>query len=116
MAGRRNRSWREREVERLALVPDVISGGHDIGARRQRLAKDVLGNAEAACGILAIDDDEIELEIGDEAGKLFPHRGSAGAANHVAEKEKSHADLGHALEVIAPLSICRRRTVAGRSP
>src|SRR5690606_25107979 len=43
--------------------------------------------------VLAIDDDEIEPEIGNEAGKLFPNCRAAGLADHVAEKKKSHGRL-----------------------
>ena len=68
-----------RERQRLALVPDMVAGGHDIGAGRNRLAKDLLGDAEAAGGVLAVDDDEIEPEIGDQAGQLLPHRRAPGS-------------------------------------
>ncbi len=80
-----------REHQRLALVPDMVAGGDDVGAGVERLAKDFFGDAEAAGGVLAVDDDEIELEVGNQAGKLFPHRRAAGRADHVAQKEKSHA-------------------------
>ena len=49
------------EGNRLLLVPDVVAGGHHIGTGIDRLEIDVFGNAEAASGILAIDDDKIEL-------------------------------------------------------
>ncbi len=82
-----------REGQRLALVPDVVAGRHHVGAGRDRLAKDLLGDAEAAGGVLAVDDDEIEPEIGNQAGQLFPHRRAAGLADHVAEEEKPHRTI-----------------------
>ena len=47
------------EDERLALVPDMIAGGHHIGAGVEKLGQDLLRDAEAAGGVLAIDHDEI---------------------------------------------------------
>ena len=79
-----------RELQRLALVPDVIAGGDHVGACRQRFAVDLLGDAEAARGVLAIDDHEIELEVGDEARQALPHGGAAGTPHHVAQEKKSH--------------------------
>ena len=78
------------EGQRLALVPDVIAGGHDVGAGLERVVEDILGDAEAAGGVLAVDDDEIEPEVRDQAGQPVPDRGAAGTAHHVAEEEKSH--------------------------
>ena len=78
------------EGQRLALVPDVVAGGHRIGARLQRALEDLLGDAEAAGRVLAIDDDEVELPVGDQAGQPVEDGGPSGAADHVAEKEKSH--------------------------
>ncbi len=79
-----------REFERLALVPDMVAGGHHVGAGRQRLAIDLFGDAEAARCVLAVDDHEIELEVGNEAGKALPHCGATGTPYHVAQEKKSH--------------------------
>ena len=88
--GRRNRSLARRESQRFALVPDMVAGGDDIGAGSDGLAKDLFGDAEAAGGVLAIDDDEVEFEVGDQARQLFPHRRASRFADHVTEEEKSH--------------------------
>ena len=48
-------------------------------------------DAETAGGILAIDDDEIELEVRNQPRKLLPHRRAAGASDHVTQEKKSHA-------------------------
>ena len=82
-----------REGKRLALVPDMIAGGHHVGACGDRLAENLFGDAEAAGGVLAIDDDEIQPEIGDQPGQLLPHRRTARLAHHVAEEKKSHETL-----------------------
>src|SRR5690606_3140593 len=73
-----------REVERLALVPDVVAGGNDIGARVERRLEDLLGYAKPASGVFAVDDDKIEPEVGDQAGKAFPYRRPPGTPHHVA--------------------------------
>ena len=48
------------EDERLALVPGMVAEGDGIGAGGQELVADRLGDAEAAGGVLAVDDDAIE--------------------------------------------------------
>ena len=51
------------EGERLALVPDVVAGGDAIGAGRDQLLQNILGDAEAAGGVLAVHDDEVEAML-----------------------------------------------------
>ena len=48
------------EDERLALVEGVIAERHRVDADGQELLEDRFGEAEAAGGVLAVDDDEIE--------------------------------------------------------
>ncbi len=76
------------EVQRLALVPDMVAGGDHVGAGLERGAEDVVGDAEAAGRVLAVDDDEIEPEIRNQPGQLPPRGGAAGAAYEVAEEEQ----------------------------
>ena len=47
----------------LALVEDMVAGGHHVGAGVDRLAEYLLGDAETAGRVLAIDDDEVEPEV-----------------------------------------------------
>ena len=54
------------EDQRLALVEDVVAGGHHVGAGVDDPAKDLLGDAEAAGGVLAVDGDEIDAMVGDQ--------------------------------------------------
>src|SRR6202011_4433109 len=54
------------EDERLALVPGVIAERDGVGAGVEQVLVDRLGDAEAAGGVLAVKDDEIELPVGDE--------------------------------------------------
>ena len=68
----------------------MIAGRHHIGAGIDRFQKYVFGDAEAAGGIFAIDDHEVELQVGNQARQFFPDRSAAGLANHVTEKQKAH--------------------------
>lgn len=75
----------------LLLVPDVIACRHHIGAGIDRFQKDILGDAEAAGGVLAVDDDEIELEVGNQAGEAVPYRRASRLADHVTQKKQPHS-------------------------
>ncbi len=44
-----------------------------------------------AGGVLAVDDDEIQPEVGNQPRQLLLHRRAPGLAHHIAEEEKSHA-------------------------
>ncbi len=81
------------EGQRLALIPNVIACRHHIGAGIKRSPENLFGDAETACGVLAIHHHEIQPEIGNQAGELFPDRRAARAADHIAKKQKSHAPL-----------------------
>ena len=50
------------EHQRLALIPGVVAERDRIGAGVEEFLIDRLGDAEAAGGVLAIDDDEIERQ------------------------------------------------------
>lgn len=79
------------EDHRFLLVPDVIARGHHVGTGVDRLEEDVFGDAEAASGIFAVDDDEIELEVTDQSRKPLPDRRAARLAHHISQKQKPHA-------------------------
>ena len=66
------------EHQRLALVPGMVAERDRIGAGVEEFLVDRLGDAEAAGGILAIDDDEIERPVADHAGQMFRDGGAAG--------------------------------------
>ena len=65
------------EDQRLALVPGVIAERDGVGAGLDQLVVDRLGDAEAAGGVLAVDDDQVELPVGDQAGQALVARWSA---------------------------------------
>ena len=78
------------EDEGLALVPGMVAEGDGVGAGRQDLVADRLGDAEAAGGVLAVDDDAVELPAVAKAGQALDHRVAAGPPDDVAEEEKTH--------------------------
>ena len=47
------------EDKRLALIPNVVAGGDDVGARIEKVDEDRFGNAKPAGRVLAIDHDEM---------------------------------------------------------
>ena len=79
------------EGNRLLLVPDMVARRHHIGAGIDGLEVDILGDAETAGGIFTVDDDEIELQIGNQSRQPVPDRRASGLAHHVSEKKKSHS-------------------------
>ena len=58
------------EHQRLALIPGMIAERDRVGAGIDEFLVDRLGDAEAAGGVLAIDDDEIERPVADHAGQM----------------------------------------------
>ena len=52
---------------------------------------DRLGDAEAAGGILAVDDDEIERPVADHARQMLGNRGAPGLADDVTDKENTQS-------------------------
>src|ERR1700731_4549118 len=60
-----------------------------VGAGIEEFLVDRFGDAEAAGGVLAIDDDEIEAEAGPKAGKMIGNGGAAGLPDHVADEENA---------------------------
>src|SRR5882724_6904060 len=53
------------EHQRLALVPGMVAERDGVGAGVDQFMVDRFGDAEAASGVLAVDDDKIEAEIAD---------------------------------------------------
>jgi hypothetical protein len=79
------------EHQRLALIPGVIAERDRIGAGVDEFLIDRLGDAEAAGGVLAIDDDEIERPVADHAGQMLRDRGAAGPADHVTDEKNAQS-------------------------
>ncbi len=60
------------EGNRLFLIPDVIAGGDNIGTGIDGLEIDILGDTETTSSILTVDDDEIQLQIGNQPRQSLP--------------------------------------------
>ena len=78
------------EHQRLALIPGMIAERDGVGAGVDQLVVDDLGDAEAAGGVLAVDDDEVELPVFDQAGQALVDDRAPGAPDNVADEEDTH--------------------------
>ncbi len=67
----------------------MIAERDRVGAGVDEFLVDRLGDAEAAGGVLAIDDDEIERPVADHAGQMLGDGGAPGPADHVADEKNA---------------------------
>ena len=74
-------------VEELALVPDVIAGGHAIGAEVEEVFGDVGGHAESAGGVFDIHDEQVDLVCFAHVADVFADDFASCAAEDVADEE-----------------------------
>ena len=82
------------EHQRLALIERVIAERHGIDAHGEEFLENILGEAEAAGRVLAIDDDKIEPPAGAQKGNLLKDGGASRPPDDVAdEKETDHRSL-----------------------
>ena len=79
------------EDQRLALIPGMVAERDGVRAGIEQFMVDRFGDAETAGGVLAVDDDEIEFPVADQAGQMFRDRGAAGPAHHVADKQNTQS-------------------------
>ena len=78
------------EDQRLALVPGMVAERHGIGAGIEQLVADRLGDAEAAGGVLAVDDDAIEVPAGAEGGQVALNGLATRPADDITQKKNAH--------------------------
>ena len=76
--------------EDFLLVGPVIAGGDHIDAAGEEFLGDGAGEAEAAGGILAIGDDQIELQRVAQARQFGRHHVAARLADDVAQEKNVH--------------------------
>ena len=82
---------RDRHVlEDLFLVPDVVAGGDDVRAEVEELFGDGGRDAEAAGGVFAVDDEEVDGVGFEDVGKVLADDVAAGRAEDVADEENVH--------------------------
>jgi hypothetical protein len=77
-------------LEDFFLVPDVVAGGDDVRAEVEELFGDGWGEAEAAGGVLAVDDEEVDGVGLEEVGQVLVHNVPAGGAEDIAYKQNLH--------------------------
>jgi hypothetical protein len=99
------------------LVPDVIARRHHVGTGIDRFEEDVLGYAEAAGGVFAVDDHEVEFQVRYQTGEAIPDRRTSGLADHVTQKKQSHCYPIQEAKKRRPLSVrmASRLTSCGSS-
>jgi hypothetical protein len=81
--------------EDLALVPDVIAGGDDVGAEIEEFLGDGGGDAEASGSVFAVDDEEIDCVGFEDVGEMFADDVAAGGAKDIADKKDVHLKSLH---------------------
>jgi hypothetical protein len=78
------------EHQRLALVPGVVAERDRVGAGVDQVVVDRLGDAEAAGGVLAVGDDEVELPVAHQTRQPLQHDGAPRTPDDVANEENAH--------------------------
>ena len=76
--------------EDFFLVPDVVAGGDDVGAEIEEFFCERGGDAEAAGGVFAVDDEEVYGVRFEDVGEMFADDVAAGRAEDVADEENVH--------------------------
>jgi hypothetical protein len=77
-------------LEDFFLVPDVVAGGDDVGAEVEEFFCEGGGDAEAASGVFAVDDEEVDGVGLQDVGEMFADDMAAGRAEDVADEENVH--------------------------
>ena len=84
------RGGRGKVIEQLAFVPDMVAGGHHVGAEIEQLLGDLGRHAKAAGGVLDIHDGEVDVMGFAHVADVFAHDFATCAAEDVADEEDVH--------------------------
>ena len=108
------------EDKRLPLIPHVVSGCDDVGARVEQVLKNHLGDAEAASRVLAIHNDKVGGNALSKRREYVRDRVPARPAQDVAEKEKPHRQPPQAMtregvRIMSSGSSCGSRGISANS-
>src|SRR5258708_1274497 len=79
-----------KEVDDLALVPNVIAGGNDVNVQLKQLFSQRGRDAETGSGVLAIRNDKIDGLIADNAGQSVLDDVPSGPPEDIADEENPH--------------------------
>ncbi len=77
-------------LEDLFFVPDVVSGGDDMGAHVEDFFSDGGCEAEASGGVFSVDDEEFDGVGFEDVREMFAYDVAAGGAKDIADKENVH--------------------------
>ena len=80
------------DADDLLLVPDVVAGGQAVDPRVEDLVADLLGDAEAAGGVLDVGDAVVDVVLLEDDGQGLLQDGAAGVAHHVPDQQDVHPD------------------------
>ena len=105
------------EIRRdLGAAPGVVAERDRIGPGRQQLLGEARGDPDPVSGVLAVDDAEVDSELGAELLEAVLDDFPAGAPDDVPHEENAHSygsDAGAGCTSIATLSplslVCRAR-------
>lgn len=64
----------------------MVARRDDVGTRTNGIVKNLFRNAKTARGVFAVDDDEVQLQIGNQPRQLFINCGTARPAHHITKK------------------------------
>ena len=67
----------------------MIAERDHVDAGIDEFVEDRFGDAEAAGGVLAVQHHQIELPVGDQAGKPLIDDGAPGPADHIADEQNA---------------------------
>ena len=81
--------------EDLALVPNMVPRGDDMGAHIEDLFSNRGGNAEATGSVLAIDDEEVDRIGLENVWKVLAYDVATGRAEDVADEKDVHLRILH---------------------
>ncbi len=73
----------------------MVAGGDDVGAEIEELVRDGGREAEAAGGVFAVDDEEIDGIGFKDVRQMFADDVAAGGAEDIADKEDIHSKSLH---------------------
>jgi len=88
----------------------MVAQGQAIGAGIEEFIGNLLGQAKPARGVLCIDHDEVERQLGAHVRQVINHSLSTRFADHISEKGEFHGVLmraGYTKEKRAMLSTAR---------
>jgi hypothetical protein len=74
----------------FALVPDVIPAGENVNAQLQQLFRYERGDPEAARGILAVRDHEVDIFSGNDVVESVGDDASSRGSEDIADEEDVH--------------------------